>query len=131
MFPPAHESETLLRFRGNLVCSLDSAQSPGVLVQVAVGFLVVPEGSGTTVSSLPGTNPDSPWFWYEIFTVGYEEMVTDVVDVAGLSIYRSVIDSKAMRIVRNQEIQMVTQNTTVGSASGINLVVGGRILSGT
>ncbi len=63
--------------------------------------------------------------------IGYEEMVTDVVDVLGLTSQRLVIDSKAMRIVRNSEIQMVVENTTIGSALAVNLNVQGRFLSGT
>ncbi len=126
----AHESETLLRFRGNVLVYVDGAQPPGGLVQVALGMLLVPEGSGTVVTATPGTNPDSPWLWYEICAVGYEEMVTDVVDVPGLTSFRATIDSKAMRVIRNQEIQLVIHNTTLQTALSVNVVVNGRMLSG-
>ncbi len=128
--PAAHESETLLRFRGHLICYVDGLEEPATLAQIAVGMLVVPEGTGTTVLSAPATNPDTPWFWYEIFCVGYEEYVVDTVDSPGISSFRAVIDSKAMRIVRNQEIQMVVQNVTLNGAVTVNTVVTGRFLSG-
>ncbi len=100
----AHEPETLLRTRGNVVAFVDGPQDPGVLVSVGVGFIPVPEGTGTTVLWSPITDPDAPWFWFDRFTIGYEEAVVDVIAMAALSVYRSVIDSKAMRIVRNQEV---------------------------
>jgi len=126
-----HESATLLRTRGSVVCYLDGVQAPPTLVQVAIGMFIVPEASAAVVTAAPGTNPDSPWFWYDIFTIGYEEYVTDVIDGVGLSVYRREIDSKAMRIIRNQEIQLVIQNTTLEGASAINTVVNGRFLTGT
>jgi len=69
--------------------------------------------------------------WYDQFVLGYEEMVIDVIDVPGITSYRATIDSKAMRIIRNQEVQMVTENVTLGTAATVNLVVTGRMLSGT
>ena len=104
VFSAQHESETLLRFRGNIACFVDGAQASGGLVHIGLGMLVVPEGTGTTVLSRPLTEPDSPWFWYESFTLAYEEMVVDAVQASGMSGFRAVIDSKAMRIVRNSEL---------------------------
>ncbi len=126
-----HEPETLLRTRGNLLCWKDATSTPGQSAIITVGFVLVPEGTGTTVLWSPLTDADAPWFFYEQFMIGYEEMVTDVVDVPGLTSQRLVIDSKAMRIVRNSEIQMVVENTTIGSALAVNLNVQGRFLSGT
>ncbi len=79
----------------------------------------------------PITDGDAPWIWVSYFELAYEEMVTDVIDVPGMSSYRELIDNKAMRIVRNQELQMVAENATIGGASSINLSVSGRTLSGT
>ncbi len=127
----SHEPETLMRFRGNVLCYVDAAQIPGGMVQIALGMQVVPEGTGITVANAPATNPDSPWFWYEIFTLGYEEMVTDVIDVPGATSFRATIDSKAMRIIRNEEVQLVIENVTLATALSVNCVVNGRFLSGT
>ncbi len=126
-----HEPETLLRMRGNVLAYLDGTQAPGALIDVGIGIINVPEGTGTTNLWAPIDDPDAPWIWYERFQLGYEEMVTDVVDVAGLSIYRREIDNTAMRIMRNEELQVVFQNVTTGSAASMNASVCLRVLSGT
>jgi len=125
-----HEPETIMRIRGNIMAYTDGALSPGGLVSLAVGFILVPEGTGTTVLWSPFTDPDAPWIWIECFNVGYEEAVIDVVDVPGITSYRSVIDNKAMRISRNQEVQVVYENTTLDAAMTVNIAVAGRFLSG-
>ena len=130
MFSALHEPETLLRLRGNLLGYMDAEQAPGALVDVAVGLILVPEGTGTTVLWSPITDSDAPWIWYDRFAIGYEEAVTDVIGSPGLSVYRSVIDNKAMRIVRNQEVQVVWEQATLGSAAAINTVVSVRALVG-
>ncbi len=124
-----HDRETLMRTRGNLYCQLDGVNAPGVLGQVAVGFIKVPEGTGTTVLWSPFTDSDAPWFWYESFVLGYEEAVTDVVSYPGGGMFRSVIDSKAMRKFRNEEVQMVIENTSLLAAIEYNLNVVGRFLT--
>jgi len=124
--------ETLLRIRGNIVCYADAAQAPGGLVDIGVGIILAQGGQGTTVLSNPITDADAPWVWYDRFCVGYEEMVTDVIDVPGLSSYRGVVDSKAMRIQRlDQEFQFVLQNSTVGTAMNVNFCGSFRFLFGT
>ena len=126
-----HDPETLLRIRGEYVTYIDAASAPGKQVTVSSGMILVPEGTGTTVLWSPLTDADAPWIWYDTAILGYEEMVTDVIDLPVLTAVRRVIDNKAMRIIRNQEIQFVVENTTELSASAINTRVGGRILSGT
>ncbi len=121
--------ETILRTRGNLYCQIDAVSAPGGLVEISLGMILVPEGTGTTVLWSPGTDVDAPWFWYDRFAVGYEEAVTDVIAYAGGGMYRNVMDSKAMRIVRNQEVQLVAENATAGTALAVNIHVCGRFLS--
>ncbi len=126
-----HEPETILRTRGSLLCYVDGAQAPGTLTQIGVGMCLVPEGTSTTVLWSPITDPDAPWFWYSRFHVGYEEMVTDVVDVPAISGYREVIDSKAMRKVpQSTEVQLVIESVTALTAVSVNLLTTGRILTG-
>jgi len=127
----ASDPQTLLRTRGELVCSLDGTQAPGALIAVGVGLILVPEGTGTSVLWSPISDPNAPWFYYSQFVLGYEEMVTDVVDTAGFPLVRLTIDSKAMRIQRSDvEIQMVVENVTLGSAAEVTLAVTGRMLFG-
>ncbi len=80
----------------------------------------------------PLTDPEAPWLFYERFALGYEEMVTDVIDVPGITTFRKVIDNKAMRILpEGREVQLVTSNVTVLSAGSFNGVFGFRMLLGT
>ncbi len=123
--------ETIMRTRGELVGYIDGASAPGKLVHFAVGMILVPEGTGTTVLWSPITDANAPWFWIEQFHLGYEEMVTDVVDVPGLSIFRKEIDLKAMRIVRpDVEVQLVFENVTLLSVAAVNVRVSFRMLLG-
>ncbi len=124
-------SQTIMRTRGSIVAYLDGVQAPGSLIAVSVGFIVMPGGSGTTVTSSPETDGDAPWFWYDTFQLGYEEMVTDVVGLEGLAMYRAVIDSKAMRVLRpDREVQVVIENTTLLTASAVNIGINARFLIG-
>ena len=125
-------SNTLLRTRGNFLCYLDGTQSAGVRVSIGVGLIVMPGGTGTTVTSSSLTDGDAPWFWYERFTLAYEEYVASVIDATGASVFRGVIDSKAMRILRlDEEVQMVVENVTEGFSSSINLTANMRFLIGS
>jgi len=124
-----HDRETLMRTRGQLIGYMDAAGAPSRYVSVAVGFALVPEGTGTTVLWSPATDADAPWFYYSIFQLGHEEMVVDVIAVQELLAYRETIDSKAMRRVRNQEVQMVVENVTLNGAGSVNVTASGRFLS--
>ena len=123
---------TLMRTRGHLAAWLDGTSAPGLGVQVSCGLIVRPEGTGGTVLQSPFTDGNADWFWFSSFFLGYEEMVTDVVDIPLISGYREVVDSKAMRRLKpDQEVQFVVENTTVLSASGININGSFRFLLGT
>ncbi len=124
-----HDRETILRTRGNLFAQLDGVNAPGAAGLVTVGMILVPEGTGVTVLWSPFIDGDAPWFWHESFVLAYEEAVVDAVAYSGGGTFRTVIDSKAMRRVRNQEIQMVVENTTIQSAIEVNLSIAGRFLS--
>jgi len=42
--------ETIMRTRGSLLCALDGVAAPSVFIDVAIGLILVPEGTGTTVN---------------------------------------------------------------------------------
>jgi len=130
-FAAQHLPETLLRLRGNWMAFADGAQAPGGLIQVALGLILVPEGSAATVTWSPITDGDAPWVWIDEVSLAYEEMVTDVIDIPVAAGYRREIDSKAMRKVRNRELQWVVEQVTVGGAMTINVVGNVRGLSGS
>ena len=124
-----HITETLMRMRGSLIGYIDGAQLGGQLCRVAVGVNLVPEGTGSTVLRTPVADADYSWIYWTNFTLGYEEMVTDVVDVPGISSHREVVDNKAMRIMRpDQELQVVFENQTLAMAVSVNLHFSGRLL---
>ncbi len=125
-----HLPETCMRTRGEWVSYVDGVQSTAVLVSVGVGYILVPEGTGTTVLWSPIADGDAPWFWVDYFMIGSEEIVADVLQVAQLSGARRIIDSKAMRKVRNREVQCVCEVATVAGAASINAVGQTRILCG-
>ncbi len=77
----------------------------------------------------PFADGDAPWIYHQIFTLAYEEYVTDVVDAVGTPVFRDVIDNKSMRRIRNQEIQMVVEQTTALVAASVNVSVTGRMLN--
>ena len=129
--PAQHEPETLMRLRGTWSCYLDGTQAPGALIDVAIGVVLVPEGTGTSVLWTPLTDVDGPFIWYDRVSLGYEEYVTDVIDCPQMTSYRSVIDNKAMRIIRNQEIQLVIEQATTGGAASVNVNFCVRGLFGT
>ena len=131
VFPAQHLSETLLRTRGEWIVGIDAGQAPGIVVSVAVGLILVPEGTGTTVLWSPITDGDAPWLWWDTMNLRYEELVTDVIQPSEQSGGRRVIDSKAMRKVRNREIQFVAENATVETLGSVNITGAVRVLSGS
>ena len=123
--------ETIMRTRGEVLVSADGAQAPGGAVLVSMGMVLVPEGQGGTVIWDPFTDEEAPWFWYQETTIGYDEMVTDVIDVPGITSSRIVIDSKAMRRANvDEEVQFVVTNTTLGTAMSVNIRASLRFLLG-
>ena len=122
-------SQTLMRTRGELLAFIDAVQAPGALVRVGCALLVVPSGLGATVLSSPLTDGEAPFFWYEAFSIGHEEMVTDVIGVEGLPIKRIPLDAKAMRVIRpDQEVQAVLEVVNIGTAANINVSITARFL---
>ncbi len=125
-----HLPETLLRIRGEVVVGIDGLQAPPLMVGIGIGLIQVPEGTGSTVLWSPISDGDAPWIYVDYFAIGYEEMVADAVVVNELMGARRVIDSKAMRKIRNTEIQAVIENGTIQGAMAVNLVGNIRVLAG-
>lgn len=126
-----HLPETLLRIRGEWVCAMGGGLADLVGAQVSMGMILVPEGTGSTVLWSPFTDADAPWIWWDSISMIYREYVTDAVWSSNASDGRRVIDSKAMRKVRNRELQAVTENATVQTGLAINMIANVRQLAGT
>jgi len=122
--------KTLLRIRGSFFGGMDGSRTGGELVSLTAGIIAVPEGTGTTVLWSPDIDGDAPWIWRHDMLLNYEEPVTDVIGTPRALWDRVAIDSKAMRILRNQELQLVMENVTIGSAAQTNSAVGCRFLFG-
>ncbi len=131
MLAAQHLPETLMRTRGEFTFGFDAVQTPGSIVQMACGLILVPEGTSTTVLWSPDTDADAPWFWFDTCTITYEEYVVDVIHDTQLSSCRRVIDSKAMRIVKNMEVQAVIETTNISGSPNTNFIIGARFLAGT
>ncbi len=126
-----HLPETLLRIRGEWACTLDGAVGPGVAMQVVAGIILVPEGTGTTVLWSPATDVDAPWIWWDVANLLYNETVADVIGSQETLSRARVIDSKAMRKIRNTELQVVVETLTVQTATPIDASLVVRVLSGS
>ena len=122
---------TLMRARGEVLGSMDGTSGPGDLVLVTWGVHRVPEGTGATVLTEPFGDPNADWWLYGQGVLGYEEMVTDVVDVPGITSFRTIVDNKGMRkIPPDAEFQLVVTNTTLIVTSAVNVAVNVRFLLG-
>ncbi len=130
-FPAQHLPETIMRARGSFTAYLDGLQpASGINIGVGLGLILVPEGTGTTVLWSPITDGDAPWFYVDYFNLAYDEQVVDAVATNTQAALRE-IDSKAMRRVRNQEVQVVLEQASVEGTSAINVTGQVRILSGS
>jgi len=128
-----HLPETLLRIRGEWVCNFSGALGDGEGAGVTVGLIQVPEGTGTTVLWSPITDGDAPWIWWDVMHLIYQEYVVDGNFSSQVASGRRTIDSKAMRKLRNTELQFVLENADLGALTGASVDVAGsvRVLTGS
>jgi len=126
-----HLPETLLRIRGEWIAAFQGALADARGARITCGLILVPEGTGSTVLWSPTTDGDAPWIWWDVMHLNYEEYVVDAVVSSQVASGRRVIDSKAMRKVRNTELQLVAENTTTEGAEAINIAGQVRVLAGS
>ncbi len=126
-----HLPETILRIRGEWGGWLDGLQGSSVGASITAGLILVPEGTSTTVLWSPDTDADAPWIWWDTAVVVNEETVTDAIAAQQVLSVRRVVDSKAMRKVRNRELQFVVENISFSGTPAINCVLGARVLAGS
>ena len=128
-----HLPETILRMRGEWMCAFNGALGTASGARLVAGMILVPDGTGSTVTWSPIADSDAPWIWYDVIHLDYQEYVVDAVQSAQASSARRLIDSKAMRVNRNQELQFVVENEDPGTLSGqaANVLAHVRVLSGS
>ncbi len=129
---PTSVLDTIMRTRGSVVSFVDGVDEPGALSEIAIGMIILQEGSIAVGGfPIPITDDNADWFWYTRFTLGYEEPVLNVISVQTVSGYREVIDSKAMRKgALDTEIGLCFEQVSLGTDVGSNTVVNGRWLLG-
>ena len=126
-----HLPETLLRIRGEWMAAIKGPLPPDRGVLVTMGIIQVPEGTGTTVLWSPFTDGDAPWIWWDALNLIYTEYVVDTVASQNTPDGRRVVDSKAMRKIRNTELQLVIENTTTLGGETVTAGLTGRVLAGS
>ncbi len=126
-----HLPETLLRIRGEFISYFANVLVPDIAVAMTVGLILVPEGTGTTVLWDPIGDGDAPWIWWDTMHLGYSEAVVDVIANQSAMSGRRVIDSKAMRKIRNTELQCVVTNASVEGTASCSLIGSVRVLAGS
>jgi len=126
-----HLPETLLRIRGEWSSQIDGSLAPNVGAAVTAGLVLVPEGTGSTVLWGPVTDGDAPWIWWDVFHLAYTEPVTDVIAAQISMAARRVIDSKAMRKIRNTELQFVVESASLQGTPAVDVFASFRVLTGS
>ncbi len=128
-----HLPETLLRIRGEWACAFNGAPADASGIVVAGGLIQVPEGTGTTVLWSPVTDGDAPWIWWDAMALIMQEIGTDNMHSTMVASGRRVVDSKAMRKIRNTELQFVVENVKITglTAAPADAIITARVLSGS
>ncbi len=117
-------SQTIMRVRGHYFAVIDGPTLNDV-VTVGLGLLIVQ--AGAAAASVPLTDGDAPYFWYEVFHLFTETGTAE--DTIGGTLVRGVIDGKAMRILRpDQEVLLVAQTGIVVGAPVVDVGFTGRFL---
>ncbi len=127
VYSAQHLPETLMRIRGEWAALVGAVAAPGVGVALSAGLIQVPEGTGTTVLWSPISDGDAPWIWWDTLHLLYGEYVTDVIASQQTPDGRRVIDSKAMRKMRNTELQFVAENATITGFNAATVSVAGSV----
>ena len=127
VFPAQHLPETILRMRGEYAAGIEGATGPDVGARLTMGLILVPEGTGTSVLWSPETDGDAPWIWWDVMHLLYDEYVVDVLASAQTPDGRRVIDSKAMRKIRNTELQFVAENQAITGFTSATVNVAGAV----
>jgi len=124
--------ETVLRARGSFLFS-GTANGAGDAGVAAIGLIVVQEAAATVGGvSVPGPANDinANWLWHQFVPMISNE-VTAASDTALGLFARVEMDSKAMRIVKPDQVVVLVIETVTGSGLAQQSVAGGlRILSG-
>ena len=126
----ASQAETIMRVRGNVFAEIAATLVDLDACAVFYGIQVMPAGSQAAgLAAGPGTNPEGDWLLFGVvpFYVDTATTVTHSVSMAA----REVIDTKAMRVMREgEELLLRVENVDIVGAPPVNFAFGLCILSG-
>ena len=124
--------QTLYRVRGQVFASLDPGAADEFAI-IGLGMIIVTDdaiAAGKASVPDPVSDPEAGWLWYGMLSIGASDVTTNPGAAEGVD--RLVIDTKAMRKVRDNESLVFVQS--VGSsndqAGTYNLLAGLRVLTG-
>ena len=125
-----HPNPTIVRIRGELLCSADAGASDLSFGEVIVGMMLVDDkalAAGIASLQTPATDIGSDWIYWDCFTIG--SGASGSVELSDIATNRHVVDSKAMRKVgSNQALIMVVEVNTCEGTTIANLCGAVRIL---
>ena len=117
---------TIRRLRGEILYSILSLAAATDRVRMTSGIAVVSTDAFVDVGATAMPDPDDdmayPWLWWDTVLINPE---TTTVGLDGITSIRRVVDSKAMRIMREDQIlawmvQFLDESGTVSAAVGGN-----------
>ena len=118
-------SQTLMRIRGELLLIVTGAETSGDSADIGVGLLL--QQAGATATSLPLADDEAPFIWYARHVL--TTRAAAVSDALGARVVRTVIDNKAMRVIRpDQELVVIANNLTIAGALQVDVHVSMRFL---
>ena len=114
-------AETLMRFRGDVIITLDSAgQTLGDVLVVGWGLIRSASGS-SDVGVSPLFEGGAPWLAYGVATLSNESAAIESLGLSGASMLRWDVDSKAMRKLReNESIYVIFESVSVSGSPNAN-----------
>jgi len=119
---------TLMRVRGHWSVSFDGDEMAADHLEVGIGLLL--QQTGAVATSLPLTDPNAPWIWYDQVALYTAEGTN--ADQGFLTSYRGVIDSKAMRRMKpDQSLIFVLETSNIVGAPTVDGYANARFLFGS
>ena len=123
-------NSTVVRVRGELMVSSDTASSSDSFGFCSVGIMLVDSkalAAGIASLQTPATDIGSDWLYWDVFNIG--EAGASHTERSILSTNRHVVDSKAMRKVgSNQALVLVAEVVTCEGTTLANLCGELRVL---
>jgi len=124
-------SSTMFRARGELTANMDVAAADDGMV-LGCGLIVLDDAvvaAGATAMPSPATDLNANWWWHSF--IGLRALATSNEGLAGGASGRILIDTKAMRKVKqNESIVLVVDAVLTSGSPSCDVTGGVRVLFG-